>query len=311
MDTAMNTDTAATSPDHQALKVASEHMGQLAWPTAIYASSVLLGYALLIVFTLQQLIPLWAVALGSALLTYLAYTTLHESAHNNISGKYAQWRWLNEALGYLSAMVLCMPLTAHRVEHLAHHRFTNDPDTDPDAILAGCGNSPIKVFTTAIHLLIRQYSYYLDTRWGKAPTKEKCIFLAEVCAAITFRGMFIALGLWQEALALFVIGNIGGLGITLYLFAYIVHHPHTQTARYEGTSTIRVPGKMNSLLTGLWVYQNYHSIHHLFPKVPFYRYRQVFDRIEPIMREKNAPVYRLTWRGLQTDHVQTDSCQTD
>jgi beta-carotene hydroxylase len=45
----------------------------------------------------------------------------------------------------------------------------------------------------------------------------------------------------------------------------------------------------------LWGYQDYHSIHHLFPKVPFYRYRRLFNEIADRMDQMGAPVYRLTW----------------
>jgi hypothetical protein len=44
----------------------------------------------------------------------------------------------------------------------------------------------------------------------------------------------------------------------------------------------------------IWVNQNYHSIHHLFPRVPFYRYPALFNDIERIMVAKGAPIYRLT-----------------
>jgi beta-carotene hydroxylase len=298
----MNSNTTTPNLDRQALQVATTHMGQLAWPTIIYGSCVVASYALLITLMFQQEIPLWFGAIASTLLTYLAYTTVHESAHNNICGKHAKWRWLNETLGYLSAIILFFPLTAHRVEHLAHHRHTNHPDNDPDAVLAGCGNSPVKVLRAAVKIFITQYSHYLTTRWSKAPVKEKAIFVTEIAAASMLRLLFISQGLWAETLVLFVFGNLAGLSITLYLFAYIVHHPHDNPERYEGTSTIRIPGMLNSLLTGIWVYQNYHSIHHLFPRVPFYRYRKVFDEIEPIMRAKQAPIYQLTATGLQADN---------
>ena len=97
---------------------------------------------------------------------------------------------------------------------------------------------------------------------------------------------------------MFVVGTLIGLSILLYLFAYIVHRPHDAVGRYVDTSTIRVSGLVGKVLTWLWVFQNYHSIHHLFPKVPFYRYVQVFDEIEAIMARRQAPLYRLTWRGL-------------
>ena len=51
-----------------------------------------------------------------------------------------------------------------------------------------------------------------------------------------------------------------------------------------------------------WGFQNYHAIHHLFPRVPFYHYAKIYDEIEAVMAEKGAPVYRLTLRGLEPVH---------
>ena len=52
-------------------------------------------------------------------------------------------------------------------------------------------------------------------------------------------------------------------------------------------------------MTWLWLFQNYHSIHHLFPRVPFYRYPSVFGDIEEIMVARGAPVYHLGVDGLR------------
>jgi fatty acid desaturase len=37
---------------------------------------------------------------------------------------------------------------------------------------------------------------------------------------------------------------------------------------------------------------------HVFPRVPFYRYRRIFDEIEDVMIARGAPIYRLGSRGL-------------
>ena len=87
--------------------------------------------------------------------------------------------------------------------------------------------------------------------------------------------------------------------VLLYLFAYIVHRPHEQVGRYKDTSTILLPGPLGTLLTWLWMFQNYHSIHHLFPRVPFYQYARLYREIEEIMVAREAPVYRITTRGLK------------
>ena len=78
-----------------------------------------------------------------------------------------------------------------------------------------------------------------------------------------------------------------------------MHNSYQEVGRYVDTSTIVVAGPVNGVMTWLWLFQNYHSIHHLFPRVPFYRYRELFDAIEPIMLARGAPIYRLGLSGLE------------
>ena len=46
-------------------------------------------------------------------------------------------------------------------------------------------------------------------------------------------------------------------------------------------------------MTLLWGYQNYHAMHHLYPKVPFFRYRRLYRALEPSLRESGMPVKQL------------------
>ena len=103
---------------------------------------------------------------------------------------------------------------------------------------------------------------------------------------------------WWLGLTLFIISSIIAVTILVYLFAYIVHRPHDQSGRYKDTSTILIKGPFGRILTVLWGYQNYHSVHHLYPRVPFYRYPDVFEEIRDEMTLRGAPIFHLTGTGL-------------
>ena len=45
--------------------------------------------------------------------------------------------WLNEALGHAIAPILALPFIWFRYFHLAHHRYTNDPDRDLELAAEG------------------------------------------------------------------------------------------------------------------------------------------------------------------------------
>ena len=46
-------------------------------------------------------------------------------------------------------------------------------------------------------------------------------------------------------------------------------------------------------LTPLFVYQNYHLVHHLHPSVPFYRYVRAWRRNEQAYLDRNAAISTL------------------
>jgi beta-carotene hydroxylase len=276
--------------DQQALAAAQARMGEFAWPTVVLGVLVTAAYLATPVWVVQGWLPLWAGMLIMAVLTYMAYTVVHEAVHGSISGSHQQLRWVNECLGYCAAWIMMIPLTAHRHEHLAHHRHTNDPSDDPDYAVADMMRSPWQPIRAVVGIVLGQYRYYFSKRWGKGPRSQDVRFCLELVAAIGIRLAFMAQGFWLEGFMLFLVAGLAGVMLTMYLFAYVVHHPHKATGRYVDTSTFDVPGAWGSVVTTLWLYQNYHSIHHLFPRVPFYRYRELFYEIEPVMVSRGAPI---------------------
>jgi len=72
------------------------------------------------------------------------------------------------------------------------------------------------------------------------------------------------------------------------IFAWIVHSPFNESTRFKDTATILLPPVIHKPVTMLWLWQNYHSIHHLFPRVPFFRYAELFDEICPGVVERGA-----------------------
>jgi fatty acid desaturase len=70
---------------------------------------------------------------------------------------------------------------------------------------------------------------------------------------------------------------------------YINYLPHVglPAGRYRGTRVIDVPW-----LTPLVLGHNYHAIHHLWPALPWHRYRRVFREEEASLREHGVPIER-------------------
>ena len=273
---------------HQA---AGNYIGEMCWPT------VLLGFGAILVYTgtLWLLviggISLWVGFIAVTASIYVAYTVLHESVHGSITGRNRSLHWLNQFLGYAMGQLLFIPMTAHKLEHLAHHRYTNHPEHDPDFIYSQAKGFGSGVLTVPKGILA-QLQYFFRNYWVHGKSKDKLRFMLECALALSWRFAFVAEGYWLEALVVFIFATFLGLWLLMYLFAYFVHHPHEEKGRYRDTTTHVFRGWIGRLLTWLWMYQNYHSIHHLYPRVPFYRYAQLFREIESVMLEHGARVRR-------------------
>lgn len=275
--------------NRQAIAAARQHMGHFAWPTVMLAAVVLTAFIGNIVLFAAGIMPLPLAVLVFAALTYISYTPVHEAAHGNIHGDHARLKWLNDACGYLCGQIVMVPYSTHTVEHFTHHRFTNHPDKDPDYVAKGMADGPMGCVVALARFIWAQISFLFREYWATAPLREKAIYCAEVLVAISWRAALLFVLPLLPALALILGGYLLGAIFTVYWFAYRPHHPYENTARYRNTNSLIMPRWMKPL-EWFWLGQNLHSIHHAFPRVPFYRYHALFREIEPIMRAHGAPV---------------------
>ena len=273
----------------QAIATAREFTGEFAWPTVLL---VLLVWGLLIadlcLFATGWL-SLAPAMLLYAVVTYMSYTPLHEAAHGNIHGSHDRLQWLNNLCGYLMAPLIMVPFSTHKVEHFTHHRYTNQPDKDPDYVVSGMRGGFLAFLVCGFRFLWVQNTFLFRSHWAIAPWRERAVYVAEVMLAIGWRVVFVSLVAQEHAWALLVFGYLGGAFFTAYWFAYRPHHPYAGSARYRNTSSLIMPQWMKPL-EWFWLGQNLHSVHHLFPRVPFYRYHALHRQIEPAMRAHRTPM---------------------
>ena len=280
----------------QAIAAAREHTGHLAWPTVLLVVFVIAAFVANLVLYACGALPLWAAIPIYAVLTYMSYTPLHEAAHGNIHGGVDQRQWLNDLCGYVVAPLIMIPFSTHRVEHFTHHRYTNQPDQDPDYLIRGMGKGLVAFVVLGLKFLWMQNTFLFRKYWATAPLRERLIYWAEVLFSAGWRIAFVLLVTRQSALALLVVGYVIGAFFTVYWFAYRPHLPYENPARYRNTSSLIMPAWMKPL-EWFWLGQNLHSIHHLFPRVPFYRYHALHRRIEPVLRAHGTPIIGIFSRN--------------
>ena len=284
--------------------LARKYTGEFAVATIILLSVSVAGFAVTAYGFYNNIISEWMTIILLGTFTYFSYTPLHEAVHNNINGKQENLRWLNNLCGYIGGQLIGVSYTSHRVEYLDHHSNTNHPDKDPDFIVSEFSKGPLHILIAGTKFLLIQNTYLARKYWSDISSKDRIIYGLELATNIIWRAALIWLLSTSTSISLlgaFVVVILGyylGAFFTAYWFAYRPHHPYKHQGRFINTASLIFPRGLK-FMEGFWLGQNIHSIHHLYPRVPFYRYKALHTEIEPIMRENGTPIIGIFSRRPQ------------
>ena len=257
----------------------------LAWPTVILAFGILAAWISFIVAAAVGAIPLWAAALANTFLAYLAYTPAHESAHGNVAG--GRLSWLNYVVGLTAIFPLLHNISLHRLTHLSHHRHLNDPALDADHWVAG-----ERWWSVAGRCFTLVFSHY---RIGLriADRRSLALGLAENAASLSVMIAVAFAAGWGVAFFTILMPAVLGMALLGFLFDYAVHAPYLFNQRFAATRAYLLPARWHRIGSALWMQQNYHLAHHLYPWIPFYRYSRVFDAARPLIERRGGMIVQL------------------
>ncbi len=284
-----------------------EKVPALAWPTVLLYVATL-GLAAVEAYGLLSLgwTPWLTVPIGAAV-TFLMFSVLHESTHHAISTNTR----VNDTFGYLSAPFVAAYTTFPMIKfiHIEHHRNTNEPKTvDPDQWTSEgpWWQLPFRWATIDLWYLV----YYLR-RIRERPAAEVVPTVSVFTAAVALGVGLTTAGYGAEVLWLYVVPQRLGMMVLAWWFDYLPHHGLTKTQREDKYQATRVRVGGESWLTPLFVYQNYHLVHHLHPSVPFYRYIRAWRRNETAYLDRNAAISTWFGRSLTPSEYRTWRRLTD
>jgi fatty acid desaturase len=280
--------------DRQALTLVKPYQGMVAWPTVLLAAGIVVAFTLVIVLAVKGIIPLWLGLILNTLILYADQTPLHEACHGNIAGKDSRYLLLNHAVGYVCGVILLHEYKAFRYMHLAHHRDTNNPEIDPDHWVAV--QNPFLVFWRCLTIVFWYHQYF----WkhiafhahipGMWPLTIHIVIMHALLYGLAL-GLSV-MGYWREVLMLWIFPHILASALIIYFFAYLTHKPHEVHERYRDTNIFWVRGKIiEPVVNWLYMFQNFHLIHHLFPRIPFYLYPNAFHSLEPVLEKEHAHIF--------------------
>jgi beta-carotene hydroxylase len=284
-----------TAPaDRQALQKIRPYQGMVAWPTLYLAIGIVAAFATVCTLGAMDIIPLWLGLILNTLILYADQTPLHEACHGNIVGRDSRYLWLNHLVGFVCGSILLHEYKAFRYMHLAHHRDTNDPELDPDHWVAV--KNPFLVAFRCLTIVFWYHQFYwkhIAFHSHIPGMRPLAIHIATMHAL--YYGLAIALsvmGYWREVLMLWIFPHILASALIIYFFAYLTHKPHEVHERYRDTNVFWVRGKIvEPVVNWLYMFQNFHLIHHLFPRIPFYKYGDAFRDLKPVLDREHAHIY--------------------
>uniref|UniRef100_A0A7S2XF31 Fatty acid desaturase domain-containing protein n=1 Tax=Lotharella oceanica TaxID=641309 RepID=A0A7S2XF31_9EUKA len=203
------------------------------------------------------------------LVTFL-FTLSHECTHRTPF----LMRWINEVVGHAIAPILALPFVWFRHFHAAHHRFTNDPEKDPELIAGGRPKS------------WKEFIRYL-TGWGYWCGQARVLWtnaFCEINASYIPRGRHTSIR--REALAILLFYTIVGFSIPwplllrMWIIPVVIGQPFLRvyllaehgmcpqvTSMFENTRTTYTSWIIRAMAWNM----PYHAEHHFMPSVPFHK----------------------------------------
>lgn len=279
-----------------------------------WGAIVLTGYAMDLTYGTIWSVPLFC--LQGILINFL-YAPEHECDHFTAF----KTRWLNIAVARVCGFLILYNNDYHRLTHYHHHRNTQDWENDPELaardrfdnvyryIVALLGIKYLwsgRIVPLLSHATGRVQEAYITNRQRQQIIKTGRWFIAGYLIIFIFAlmiqswwplhywiGPFVAMRwvYWLQGIA-----EHGGL----------THEPHT----LANTRTLKTNAFMR------WVNWNmaYHTVHHTYPSVPFFRLPELHREVEQMLGYSlpSDSYFAVHWRhfkSLYQGETELDICE--
>ena len=212
-----------------------------------------------------------AMVVHGIVLAYL-FCPLHEATH----GTAFRTRWLNDRVGDLCGFLTVYPRLMYRSFHFAHHRYTQDPERDPELGL----RKPTRISEYLVW--ISGWYYWTGKfgtlfRWaftGKAEAhfvhkRDEAGLVREARLVLGGYAMIAVIGILTDPVIPLVLWAIPAILGQPFLRGYLIT---------EHTGCAGGPNMLENVRTVMagpvvrWLAWNmpYHTEHHTFPSIPFH-----------------------------------------
>ncbi len=235
---------------------------------------------------IAQGLPGWQIALlPQGILLVFLFTLLHETTHHTPFRS----QWLNTVVGHVCGLILVLPATWFRFFHLAHHRYTQVPDKDPELGEPKPETpwgyvwhvSGVPTWIGLVRGLIRVAAWHAPDDF--VPHARARSVRNEARAYLAAYALAGAVSLWAQTTLLLYVWIIpmvlGQPFLRLYLLAEHGRCPMVADM-FENTRTTFT----NRIVRALARNMPYHAEHHAFPNVPFHSLPTLHDLAKPHLK---------------------------
>ncbi len=264
---------------------------KFAWPSIGLVFALIVAQNSLAFAAFYGWVSYWIAAPLLGVIAFWWYTPVHESIHKNFGrGRFAEAMHL--VAGWWGSTTLFNTFPIMRKTHLLHHSHVNGPD-DPDKMLVG-GSFTRLVGVTFLAATLYIIPYFIVERipgadYGNARKNlSKREYRMHWIAVHLMQSMIpicIYFGYGWDLFALFLAPSFIGAFLLAVFLQWAPHAPFEGTGRYNNSRASDWKAG-DFLLLG----QNLHLVHHLWPSVPFYNYRPLFEGLRAHLIEKEARI---------------------
>ncbi|ASJ73581.1 fatty acid desaturase [Granulosicoccus antarcticus] len=267
------------------------------WPTLIVLAGCYGAYGV-VTWAASGLGPVVSVVLLAVILA-LHSSLQHEVIHGHPFGNKT-----GNALLVFPPIGLFVPYQRFRDTHLAHHRdsFLTDPYDDPESSYLDL---------LVLHRLPRSLQYLFrlnNTLFGRmllGPVMGLSQFYYTDCKRILRREKGVIRAYIYHLLGLAMVidwlGSFASMSVGMYILAAYLGMSILKIRTYlEHQANESAPGRTAVVndrgpLAWLFLYNNFHSVHHLHPRLPWYRLSAFFDKHRAALLVRNEHYFYASY----------------
>ncbi|WP_419812976.1 fatty acid desaturase [Bacterioplanoides sp.] len=265
-----------------------DHAPAIAWGNIALFLGIIVGYGVAIGGALLGHLPYWLACLMCAYLAFASFSVAHEACHGSIIQMGAGPQWIADGIGWISTLpFLLLPYRLLQRMHERHHAYTNDPARDPDYFPSGQ-----RWYQTLLRIYLVPFKYH----WmALSPLRHNPHYRQTYVSSALYMlftnttvVLLLASGYGREVLFFAIIPAFISMFALVFFYDFLPHHPHKSLDRHHNSRVI-----LGTVTKWLTLAQSYHLVHHLYPRVPWYRYEDLYHRIVPDLDAKQSPIESL------------------